>query len=72
MDSAAKPNRSAELDEVRRMLFPALSPDDGWDRIDRAIRGAADPEKQAAIEALAERDRSADLLAALGTLDEPQ
>jgi len=71
MDSAANPNRSPELDEVRRMLFPALSPEDGWARIDQAIRGAADPEKQAAIEALARRDLPADLLAALGAPGDP-
>jgi hypothetical protein len=65
MDSAANPNRSPELDEVRRMLFPGLSPDDGWARIDQAIRGAADPEKQTAIEALARRDLPRDLLAAV-------
>jgi hypothetical protein len=68
MDSAANPNRSPELDEVRRMLFPGLSPEEGWARIDQAIRGAADPEKQAAIEALAERDLPADLLASLKAL----
>jgi len=71
MDSAANPNRSPELDEVRRMLFPRLSPEDGWARIDQAIRGAADPEKQAAIEALARRDLPADLLAALGAPGDP-
>jgi len=71
MDSAVNPNRSLELDEVRRMLFPGLSPDDGWARIDQAIRGAADPEKQAAIEALARRDLPADLLAALGAPGDP-
>jgi len=71
MDSAVNPNRSPELDEVRRMLFPGLSPDDGWARIDQAIRGAADPEKQAAIEALARRDLPADLLAALGAPGDP-
>lgn len=53
MDSTA--DRSAELDEVRRLLFPGLSPAEGWAKIDWAIRRAADPEKQAAIEALAER-----------------
>jgi len=71
MDSAVNPNRSPELGEVRRMLFPGLSPDDGWARIDQAIRGAADPEKQAAIEALARRDLPADLLAALGAPGDP-
>ena len=54
MDSQAE--RSPELDEVRRLLFPRLSATEGWARIEWAIRGAADPQKQAAIEALAERD----------------
>jgi hypothetical protein len=48
-------DRSTELDEVRRMLFPGLSPKDGWAKIEWALRRAADPEKQAAIEAQAER-----------------
>ena len=48
-------DRSADLDEVRRLLFPRLDPADGWAKIDWALRGAADPEKQAAIEAMAER-----------------
>jgi hypothetical protein len=47
--------RSAELDEVRKMLFPRLSPADGWAKIEWAMRRAADPEKQAAIEVAAER-----------------
>ncbi len=46
-------NRSPELDEVRRLLFPRLNEDDGWSKIDAAFRGAADPRKQAAIEAYA-------------------
>ena len=50
-------NRSPELDEVRRLLFPRLSEDEGWTLIDRAFRRAADPRKQEAIEALARRDR---------------
>jgi hypothetical protein len=54
MDSPA--DRSPELEEVRRLLFPGLTPAEGWARIDWAIRGAADPQKQEAIEALAERD----------------
>jgi hypothetical protein len=49
--------RSPELDEVRRLLFPRLSEDEGWALIDRAFQGAADPSKQEAIEALARRDR---------------
>ena len=50
-------NRSPELDEVRRLLFPRLSEDEGWTLIDRAFRRAADPRKQEAIEAQARRDR---------------
>jgi hypothetical protein len=42
--------RSPELDEVRRILFPLLSTEEGWANIDRAIRGAADGERWAAIE----------------------
>ena len=48
-------NRSPELDEVRRLLFPKLNEDDGWSKIDAAFRGADDPRKQAAIEAYARR-----------------
>ena len=42
--------RSPDLDEVRRLLFPSLSPEEGWARIDRAVEGAADEERWAAIE----------------------
>jgi hypothetical protein len=60
---------SPELDEVRRMLFPALSPDEGWARIDRAIRGAADDEHWAAIEETArQEDLSGDLISQLRQL----
>jgi hypothetical protein len=55
-------NHSPELDQVRRMLFPSLSPEEGWARIDWAIRGAADPDKQQAIERQARQIR----LGALG------
>ena len=48
-------NRSLELDEVRRLLFPRLSEDDGWAKIDAAFRGAVDPRKQEAIEAYVRR-----------------
>jgi hypothetical protein len=43
-------NRSPELDEVRRLLFPNLTTADGWERIDRAVSGAADPKRVQAIE----------------------
>ena len=43
-------NRSPELDAVRRLLFPNLTTADGWERIDRAFSGAADPKRVRAIE----------------------
>ena len=43
-------NRSPELDAVRRLLFPTLTTADGWERIDRAFSGAADPKRVRAIE----------------------
>ena len=46
-------NRSPELDEVRRLLFPSLSEDEGWAKIEHAFERAADPRKQEAIEAYA-------------------
>jgi hypothetical protein len=59
-------NRSPELDEVRRLLFPGLSPEDGWARIDLAFSRAADSEQWRKIEALATREGlSADLAAVL-------
>ncbi len=54
---------SRDLDEVRRMLFPTLSPAEGWARIDRAIQGATDDDRWASIEEAAkQQDLSADLL----------
>jgi hypothetical protein len=50
-------NRSPALDEVRRLLFPNLSPEEGWARIDRAFSGAEDPKKVRAIEELAATTR---------------
>lgn len=43
------------------MLFPGLTAAEGWARIDWAIRRAADPDKQAAIEVLAARDEHTDV-----------
>jgi len=45
--------RSTELDQLRLMLFPYLSPAEGWRRIDAAFEGAADGERTQRIEALA-------------------
>jgi hypothetical protein len=43
-------NRSPELDQVRRLLFPKLTAAEGWAQIDRAFSGAADPNRVRAIE----------------------
>jgi hypothetical protein len=43
-------SHSRELEDVRQFLFPSLSPEAGWARIDRAIRDAADDSRWAAIE----------------------
>ena len=51
-------NRSLELDEVRRLLFPNLGEDEGWAKIERAFARAADPRKQEAIEAYVRREPS--------------
>ena len=33
-------SRSPELDQVRKLLFPELPPDEGWSRIDAAMERA--------------------------------
>ena len=63
--------RTPELDQVRRLLFPTLSPEDGWARIDGALAGAKDEERIDAIEELAGQDLTAELLAALRRLRAP-
>jgi hypothetical protein len=57
--------RSRELNQVRQLLFPNLSEDDGWARIDAAFKGASDPERIDAIERLADGDLGLELFAAL-------
>lgn len=52
---------SAELDKVRQLLFPDLSVEEGWARIDAALTAAADPNKLDAIEEIAAHDLSGDL-----------
>ena len=67
--------RSADLDEVRRLLFPELSPDEGWERIDAAMAGAADHRRVEAIEELCAGDLKQELLDALRRLqdeDDPE
>ena len=46
----AEPRRTPELDQVRQMLFPRLSPEEGWARIDKVFERAEDPERIEAIE----------------------
>jgi hypothetical protein len=52
----AEPRRTPELDQVRQMLFPRLSPEDGWARIDRAFERGTDPERIEAVERLVRGD----------------
>jgi plasmid stability protein len=49
--------RSRQLDEVRQMLFPTLSPEEGRARIDAAVSGQSDPERWAAIERIVAEER---------------
>jgi len=64
--------RTPELDQVRRLLFPTLPPEEGWARIEGALAGAKDEERLDAIEDLAEGDLTADLIAALKRLQAQQ
>jgi hypothetical protein len=64
-DVGTDAGRSHELDAVRRLLFPNLSPEEGWARIDAAFAAAADPRKLDAIDRIAEADLSADLIEVL-------
>ncbi|HEY2777885.1 MAG TPA: hypothetical protein VGI77_08260 [Gaiellaceae bacterium] len=63
--------RTPELDQVRRLLFPTLPPEEGWSRIEGALAGAKDEERLEAIEELAGRDLTAELIAALKRLQTP-
>ena len=64
--------RTRELDQVRRLLFPTLPPEEGWARIEGALAGAKDDERIDAIEELAAGDLTADLIAALKRLQAPK
>jgi hypothetical protein len=64
--------RTPELDQVRRLLFPELPPEEGWARIEGALEGAKDEGRIDAIEELAEGDLTADLVAALKRLQAPK
>jgi hypothetical protein len=55
--------RSPDLEQLRLMLFPRLSPEDGWRRIETALERAADPERAERIERIArEPDLAEELL----------
>ena len=60
--------RSPELDRVRKLLFPDLPAEEGWERIEAAFKGAHDPVRVEAIEQRAEAELTADLLAILRRL----
>ena len=45
--------RSGDLERLRLMLFPRLSPEEGQRRIDAALEGATDADRAERIEALA-------------------
>ena len=60
--------RSSDLDRVRRLLFGDVPEDEGWERIAAAIHGAADPERQEAIEKIASGDLGRDLMEVLRRL----
>jgi hypothetical protein len=60
--------RTPELDQVRRLLFPSLPPEDGWARVEGALAGAQDEERIDAIEGLVGRDLTAELIAAIKRL----
>ena len=60
--------RSSDLDRVRKLLFGDVPEDEGWERIAAAIHGAADPERQEAIEKIASGDLGRDLMDVLRRL----
>ena len=65
--------RSPELDKVREMLFPNLPAEEGWARIERAIKDAADKDRIDKIEAaVAAGDFYLELIAAVRDLVEKQ
>ena len=68
----SSPQRTPELDRVRRLLFPTLPPEEGWSRIEGALAGAKDEERIDAIEELAGQDLTAELIAALRRLRTPK
>jgi hypothetical protein len=72
--SGGEQRRSAELEKVRLMLFPNLSPEEGWRRIDAALERGSDTKRADRVEDLAEDpELDEELLRALAKLrrDEP-
>jgi len=61
--------RSKELEELRFLLFPNLSREEGWRRIDAAFEAATDTERAERIDRLAsDPDLDAELFRALWRL----
>jgi len=61
--------RSPELEKVRLMLFPNLSPEEGWRRIDSALERARETERADRVDELAaDPDLDDELLSALARL----
>ena len=52
--------RSPELDVVRELLFPRLSVEEGWSRIEAADTGQNDEERWARIEQIAQLEEAFD------------
>lgn len=65
-------DRSPELDQVRRLLFPRLPAEDGWARIEGALARASDPARVEAVERLATGDLDGELTTVLRRLGEPR
>jgi hypothetical protein len=71
--ASGQSGRSPELDNVREPLFPNLPAEEGWARIENAIKDAADRERIDRIEAaLAAGDFYLELIAAVRDLVEKQ
>lgn len=51
-----RPGLSPALEQVRRLLYPDLPPDEGRARVEEAIAGVADSERWQRIERIAAED----------------
>ena len=65
--------RSPDLEQLRIILFPRLSREEGWRRIETAFEGAADRERATRIEQLAsDPDLAEEMLRRLRVLGEDE